>query len=360
MAQQTVLIGHESNVISTLLREMPKAWVEEDTDIRYCCLDTSSSITDYAWNYVDVNITEWCVSDTPTPGVMISKGLKTINVRTTRHSKFFQAVFINHVFKNVDAWPEFRKLKTWKNDADYDGSGDVLVKRPLNGARGIGQLVFDSKVTSLESIQAAHFFFDGQDKDGISIKPSSDEIVEISKSKELPEADASISSYNQRFNNCLNEHCKGAVWYSEGDRRKGEGYQIFKEGSFLQEYAANVISEYRFIIGGRNEVSYVLERERRDYGKVGKTVLASASGAKRGPDKSFTSMAEAGIPASVMQGFKHLLNNYDFSLFSFDVFLTADGKWGIFEFSNEFGSLSVPNGFVNRETRAFIRRITNT
>lgn len=42
MAQQTVLIGHESNFVSTLLREMPKAWVEEDTGIRYCCLDTSA------------------------------------------------------------------------------------------------------------------------------------------------------------------------------------------------------------------------------------------------------------------------------------------------------------------------------
>lgn len=360
MAQQTVLIGHESNFISTLLREMPKAWVEEDTDIRYCCLDTSGAGTDYAWNYVDVNISESAHSETSPPGVTVTKGLKVTNVRTTRHTKFFQAVFINHVFKDVDAWPEFRKLKTWRTDADYDGSVDVLIKRPLNGARGIGQLVFDSKVTTLDSINAAQFFFEGLDKEPTTIKHSQGEVEEIDTSKELPTSESAIGAYNQRFNNFLTDHTKGAVWYSEGDRRKGEGYQLFREGSFLQEYVTDVISEYRFIVGGCNEVSYVLERERRDYGKVGKTVLASATGSKRGPDKSYASMIEAGIPASVMQGFKHLLNNYDFSLFSFDVFLTADGKWGIFEFSNEFGSLSVPNGFINREARAFIRRITNT
>jgi hypothetical protein len=45
------------------------------------------------------------------------------------------------------------------------------------------------------------------------------------------------------------------------------------------------------------------------------------------------------------------------SLFALDIFITKDGGWGIFEFSPEFGTNSVPNGLCFEESKRFIENI---
>ena len=44
---------------------------------------------------------------------------------------------------------------------------------------------------------------------------------------------------------------------------------------------------------------------------------------------------------------------------SFDMFVTESGQWGFFEACSEFGSTSLPNGWVTRQARNLIQHLAN-
>lgn len=355
MAQLTVVIGVEKATFSTLAKWLPNAWRNDNTGIRYMCIDTRNRDA-IAWKWVDVNISEETHNDTAPPGVRVTKDSDVTAVVTARHSKFAQADFINRIFSNREYWPEFLPLRAWKEAKDYDGDNkSLLVMRPSHGARGIGQLVYDPKLTTTDTLTKAMILIAKKPSAVPQENNSGDEL----KIKSL-DKDDDIASYNKQLRETFASVSGAPYWYSDGDRSKSEGYSVLQENSFIQEYAADIESEYRVIIGGNNEPVYALKRKRNAYGKLGEVELNAACGEDVGPEKAFTDLRAAGIPHYVLDGFKKLCQHNDFSLFSFDVFITRSGKWGILEFCNEFGQCSVPNGLVNREIKKFIERITSS
>lgn len=357
MAQLTVLVGVVSADISTLAKELPNAWRDAATGIRYFAVQTNCR-SDTGWKWVDVNIVEGHNNNTNPIGVTITKRGSVTQVLTSRHGKFAQAEFINQMFQAKDYWPEFLPLRVWKDAKDYDGIGDkLMIMRPENGARGIGQLVYNPVYTTLAMLTKAMYHIDRAPDTSCSPSVKPDDVVEASKSS-ISEEQFSFDMRNKFLREAFAALPGNPQWYSESDRRKGEGYQILKEDSFIQEYVPNIEAEYRIIIGGNNTPVYALKRNRKDYWQVGNVPLAAACGEDVGPEKSFDDLHAAGIPHYVIQGFNKLCQEYDFSLFSFDLFITNEGKWGILEFCNEFGQCSVPDGLVNREIKKFIERVT--
>lgn len=356
MAMVTVIIGTDNSESSTLVRDIPRCW--EDDGIRYAVMSSSiAAVVDGREEMLyDLHLHTSTHPKEYDVGIVTVQGIGAKHLFFTRHTKDQQAAAINKIFAGKQGFPEFWPLRTWTSITSMPQHRQgVFVMRPTAGARGIGQLVFDSRKTSFMSIAGIL----------IDMKKNTTTLLETGE-KEVPggapseSAAEKYAACNQKIAGRFSELPGSPVWYSGGDRRAGEGWETFNEGFFIQEYVPNIAREYRIIIGGDNQPAYAIERQRSRYGVVDGIELACASSAKAGIDASFTTLQAAGVPQSVVDGFTAILREKDFSLYSFDVFVTSDNKWGIFEFSNEFGTESVPNGFVCTEIQKYIRRVSST
>ncbi len=356
MAKATVIVGTDNSNTSTLVRDIPRCW--EDDGIRYVVMSDSPvvAVDGRAEMLYDVYIRTAQHPKEYDVGIVTVKGIDAKHLFFTRHGKDQQAVAINKLFADKQGFPEFWPLRTWTSITSMpEYRQGLFVLRPTAGARGIGQLVFDSRKTSFMSIAGALI-----DMNRNASSFYGDKVEEVSGGIPSSGAYEKFAAYNHKIAQRFAELPGSPIWYSDGDRRQGEGWEIFNESFFIQEYVPNISKEYRIIIGGNNEPAYAVERLRPHYGALSDVNLASASSAEAGIGNAFTTLQAAGLPQSVVDGFTAILREKDFSLYSFDVFLTTDNKWGIFEFSNEFGTESVPNGFVCTEIQKYIRRVTSS
>ena len=257
-----------------------------------------------------------------------------------RLSKPDQAYIINDIIDRTPDIKHFRSIKTWRDEKGLNPS-DVskVIVRPTDGARGIGLLVMDARKTSFESI--ARVFL------GINTDTNTS----------AGNINTVIDNFNKHINSLLSVLHGTPQWSSAGDLVPGEGARKFKESLFIQEYVTDIASEYRIIIGADNKPVYLLHRHREQYGTLDDVQLAYGRGHEEGISSSLRSLQESNVPVHIQKEFQLFLNSADFALHSFDLFLTKDGKWGIFEFSHEYGSASVPNDLTFNEIKKYFRKL---
>lgn len=265
----------------------------------------------------------------------------------SRNSKPKQALFLSQFEaflkqSKKESLVRFRQPMTWLDCDDYrdHGEGKLIILRPQLGARSIGLIVFDPSVTTIYSML---------------------EILDKYRHQPTPDAERyskeKIDSFNLEIRDKFKSLPGYPAWRSDDDRYIGEGVNQLLNGGFAQEYVPNVNKEYRVIVGGSNKPVYCIERKRTVYDELKDVKLAYGRGKDVGVHGSFKSLEEAGLPKTVISEFNYLLKFADFSLFAFDIYTTDDGKWGIFEFSPEFGMASVPNGLIRSEARLYIQSL---
>lgn len=263
---------------------------------------------------------------------LLQTGIYTVLYRS-RLPKPYQGLYINSIAeKKKDLLPHLKPIKTWRSHKSGTGIDGKVIIRPQLGACSIGLIVLDTKVTSIGSVN--RLIIEGDFQAGAT--PTSTNLTIKKKFEELPGS---------------------PVYCSEGDTVPLQGMTLLKERYFIQEYVDNIKTEYRIIIGADNRPVYAIQRERYVYGQLDGTDLAYGRSKAVGVGNSFPTLREAGIPDYVEEEFNHLLQSADFALHSFDLFLTDDGQWGVFEFSNEYGVESVPHDLTIQEARTYIENI---
>lgn len=275
-------------------------------------------------------------------GNYLQKTFEGNNLFVSRLSKPDQGFVLQRYIDQVSAGLMYQP-RVWRNHKAFTGiDSKYVILRPTRGARGIGMVVLDPNKTSitavLESVRS-HMLEQKQQE---------------SEAVHDPER---ITAGNKAIRSKLADLPGNPVWCSEGDRTVYEGANVFLQGFFIQEYVTDVSKEYRVIIGGNNTPVYAIERTRTHIDNIGNVPVMFARSHKLGIQKSCKTLAEVGVSERIAREFCSFISEYDFSLFSFDLFVTKTGRWGVFEFSPEFGTHSVGNDFCFRESKIFIERV---
>lgn len=252
--------------------------------------------------------------------------------RLPRYRKDVQHLMMNR-FATENGLKGFVKIPTFFNKVgridlmnvrgyglgNYHGI-DRMVIKPVHGARGIHQFVVDTRTGNI------HAFFQGLDK-AINLY------------------DKNAQDINE-FLTQLREHYSGDFDYFKGKNNTFEGpghlsQQIF----FAQAYVGDVEQEIRIITGPNGEPTVAVGRERAKY-DGDKFTYHQASGAGMSDnllnlDSIPTTLTK--LTPEYWEEVKVMCREVIGPLNSVDLFITKEGKWGIFEFCNQFGTTGIPN-----------------
>jgi hypothetical protein len=219
---------------------------------------------------------------------------------------------------------KFRPVRTWSasllagNSNSYsfghDPEGSVVIK-PREGARGIGHFIANLDMISL-----------GQLFGCIKAEESTAKAIE--------------------------EYFAPHVSYHPGDEREeNEGLKSLREqGMVMQETVEGIKAEYRVLVDHNSDIFMILPRERVKRSED-EDINVHGTDYRQGTGSS-CKVNKSSLGSSLMyvfdedetqiEAFKSLVKQVIPPMNSLDLFITEDGHWGIFEFSNQFGTVGVP------------------
>lgn len=117
----------------------------------------------------------------------------------------------------------------------------------------------------------------------------------------------------------------------DGGRKTME--QINNQGCIAQEIIKNISAEYRILAVNNGDIHYITHRER----KGGEYKQANGCNTPFREVRSLNYFIKDKKMVSEIKDMVKMICNKFGPLQSIDLFLTNDGRWGIFEFSNQFG-----------------------
>lgn len=198
-------------------------------------------------------------------------------------------------------------------------NGIKVVIKPIHGARGIGQFVIDTSKVPFKTIHELIFKF--------------------------TENKLEIDELFQKL-----EPWKDCYIYSKGtEHHEYEGLYLLKNGYMVQEYIDKVNSEYRVITDYKGDIAYcqkrsIVEKSPGYPQAIGSEIITSER-------DDIVDFSEEFSNSLVMSNFiKEVVGPMN----SVDLFVTEDGKWGIFEHCNQFGMSGVPNEIAFKLHKDFI------
>ena len=236
-------------------------------------------------------------------------------VMVKRYSKVEQAMRLNHYSRRPEFGKEnFVPIKTWLHPQAMGASnlvsptGKVVIK-PKDGARGIGQFLVDtSKIPFAVMIDALDRY-----------------IKDVYKKVDLFKE--------------LNKYDPDMCYSVAGEQREDEGLGAIKsQGYIIQSFVDNILAEYRVITDRDGTPSYCQQRSIRG-DKDFPQATGSDTNSILGDDVVLLSSV---LPEDQLNDFKAMSAAVVGPLSSIDLFVTKDGKWGIFEYCNQFGIKGVP------------------
>ena len=190
-----------------------------------------------------------------------------------------------------------------------------VVVKPLDGARGIGQLLIDPDKIPLTAVVDV---LDG-------LKTGRTQLADV-----LPE----LHKYDPTFK-----------YATSAEKFENEGLTaIQSQGFCIQDYVPKIKLEYRLLTGQDGEIAYCQRRSIRDKDNTG---LAQATGSETNSAKGNDICAINDVlGGSDLKGLRELVQTVIGPLSSVDLFITEDEQWGIFEYCNQFGMKGVPIGLA--------------
>lgn len=252
-----------------------------------------------------------------------------------RYNKIEQALRINQFVdtqanKNKSSFSNFYKVRSWAHRQPYGVShlvpaGGRVVVKPCDGARGIGQFLVDTtKIPLIVFVEALDLYREDR----------------LSKEAFFAELDKYPEAY------------KYAV---AGEKSEDEGLKALRSQDFvIQSFVDNVVAEYRLITDHNGDITYCQQRTIRKTD----TGFSQATGSE-----SNSLLASDVVPITdVLNKQSHKdLNQLGREvigpLSSIDLFVTEDGKWGIFEYCNQFGIKGIPYPITLDLHKRFIEKL---
>lgn len=193
-------------------------------------------------------------------------------------------------------------IPTWGRRGVPHFTGGPLVIKADNSARGVGQIVFDPKIVPLSKLLTAISHRRLDDIHGMGLK----------------------------------------VTYDDRENEEQALQQIF-ESFHIQKLVTNITAESRILAFGEDQAQWLTFDRMRHPGEY-----VQARGNQRMADTGML-FRECAHWQEIKTLILHLLKKTP--VLSLDVFYTDDGKWGIFEYSNQFGM-----DFIDHKVRqSFLR-----
>ena len=200
-----------------------------------------------------------------------------------------------------------------------------VVVKPLDGARGIGQFLV-------------------RKPSGVLIKIV--DAVNAVRHKRLAASEviASLSAYSDRF-----------VYSTKGERVPFEGIAaIAEDGICIQGFVPDIIGEYRLITDADCKIVYC---QRRDIVTV---VTNEDRGFPQavggGGDIHDEIPLEKVVREEEVEAIEYLAKAVVGPCSSIDLFVTADKRWGFFEYCNQFGVIGVRTAVVKGVCEGLLKK----
>lgn len=194
---------------------------------------------------------------------------------------------------------------------------NLVVVKPIDGARGIGQFLVDpSKIPLAVVVDVLDRF-------------RNDRI-------EAKDVLSALRKYDPELK-----------YSTAGENSEHEGLlAIYSQGFCIQDYIPNIKAEYRLITGYGDSPTYCQKRTVR---AADATNFAQATGSETNSAKGDDICdVEHVLKGADYEGLMEFIKTVIGPLSSVDLFVTEDGKWGIFEYCNQFGIKGVPIKTVQR------------
>lgn len=141
------------------------------------------------------------------------------------------------------------------------------------------------------------------------------------------------------------------TYSTSGENYENEGIGILLSQRFLvQEHVDNIEKEYRIITDYKGNLAYVQERK---FKFDDKNYYQQAIGSVIEPDwvhSKPTSLDKTDNLDEIENFIKTVVG----PLQSVDLFITKEGKWGIFEWCNQFGTMGIPSHIVMKLHEEFL------
>lgn len=230
-------------------------------------------------------------------------------VRLNRPPKPAQAMQMLAIAHRNDL-RHYRHVPTWLNTGLRKGAdvpwvfghgfkGRCVIKH-LNGARGIGQIMFDADRIPVDTV--VHAARGGKD---------------------------ALLKLKERFPTLSIPTSRG--------KSEEEPFDLLKEDVFLQEVVEDVVAEYRMLLRPDGN-HWVFNRDRKP-----QDGFEQACGVfdEFTPENSHWSLGqeEAHPLRKHERDIQCMFRELGMTYGSVDLFTTADGQWGVFEHSNQFGTM---------------------
>lgn len=268
----------------------------------------------YYKDFYDVSIRGFCVDKVTEPFCITKTLLDKTHLYFYRMSKVAQQQLLVTVFKDAENFKYLQTVNS-KDTNRKEITSKRLIFKPNYGARSVGMIVIDQTLTNPYSVFSA-----------------------ISKSNTKKDLE----------NILKNMPCKPSL-YKGYEREKDEGFKSIKEDSICQEFVENVKDEFRIITGynGMPVISILRKRIKASEDKDSHQVPSPLQDifSPNDLEKLYPE-----INSELLKLFSKIL----FPIHSFDIFVTEDGKWGIFEFSPDFSSIDYPPGLLITEAKKFL------
>lgn len=248
--------------------------------------------------------------------------LKSISKKLEKENKLIN-------FKNIKCFNRYNSSTLNGTDMQVDLPDGLIYIRPSDGARGVGNTIFDTTKANIYSFLR------------LLTKGNSSTFETDMK----PFAHAFASSDGMSFKKFI-----------DGDLIKDRYSNQF---AVITEVIENISSEIRIITDHNSEIAMTefrtLSRFKIDYGSLEvpntiKQVIDDGTA----PIKIYRGLAiPKSSPISLTEEIKTLVKELP-PMSSVDIFFTEDGKWGIFEFCNQFGCEDFPVQWLQKLHEEFI------
>ncbi|MDD2819158.1 MAG: hypothetical protein PHN51_10265 [Candidatus Nanopelagicales bacterium] len=276
-----------------------------------------------------------------------------------RVSKDHQAAFVNRVAK-LAQFTDFHPMRSWSEPRHVLTDKRYLVLKPSLGARGVGQLFVDTHAISLWKVhETIHF-----------MKQKTEGVFDFMRERLVTPKDGKPAA--------------PCSFSTEGDRptKSGtavpEGVSLLMGDFIIEEMVENVALEFRVLTDEHGHPWHISERTTAPLGNsfgddlIPRKVVTGGNGPQdwihingKITEDQIDKMANRSLAIALFMDrateYVNLLNYamrgisaLQLPLHSVDLFITSDRKWGIFEFSCEFGKGTVDPRHLTECAKKFI------
>lgn len=213
-------------------------------------------------------------------------------------------------YRHIPTWFVSSSLSSERNAWHFgNGYSGICVIKHIHGARGIGQVMFDSRKIPVEVILK-------------TLAAGTPEAITKLKEKYPDIAIPTTRQFHQT-----------------------EAASLLSEDVFLQEVIHNVHSEYRVLLRPDGK-HWVYSRSRKPQDGF---IQACGVFDEYCQSNDYWIIDEEGSPTSkVADGVVKMFAELGLDFGSADLFIDSSGKWGIFEYCNQFGTAGYDRGAMER------------